>query len=62
MAEESGRNRAQDSRRETISALAGEVMGLARDDILMHLRFFAPVLAALPVWERRERANMAVTS
>ncbi len=57
MAEESGRNRAQDSRRETISALAGEVMGLARDDILMHLRFFAPVLAALPVWERRESAQ-----
>ena len=56
MAEESGRNRAQDSRRETISALAGEVMGLARDDILMHLRFIAPVLAALPVRERRESA------
>ena len=48
MAEESGRNRAQDSRRETISALAGEVMGLARDDILMHLRFFAHAVSGSP--------------
>lgn len=38
-----------------ISSLAEEVMALARDDILMHLRFFAPVLAAFPF---RERSGM----
>lgn len=38
-------------REEKISSLAREVMGLARDDILMHLRFFAPVVAALPARE-----------
>lgn len=41
---------------EKISSLAGEVMGLARDDILMHLRFFAPVVAALPARERKGEA------
>ena len=42
---------ASDFRSAKISSLAREVMGLARDDILMHLRFFAPVVAALPVRE-----------
>ena len=41
---------------EKISSLAGEVMGLARDDILMHLRFFAPVVVALPARERKGEA------
>lgn len=38
-----------------ISALAGQVMTLAHDDILMHLRFFDMALARL---SRRERRDM----
>ena len=35
-----------------ISSLARQVMGIARDDILMHLRFFDRALAGLPCRER----------
>ncbi len=41
-----------DSDTEKIASLAGEVLALARDDILMHLRFFAPALAAFGFKER----------
>lgn len=40
-----------ETNQEKISALAGEIMRLSHDDILMHLRFFDRALAAL---ERRE--------
>lgn len=56
-AERNGRG--TDSRREDISALAGQVMDLARDDILMHLRFFVPALAEFPVRERPDSGCMA---
>ncbi len=36
-----------------ISALAGQVMGVARDDILVHLRFFDRALAGLGLKERK---------
>lgn len=52
MAEREWADLASGADRMKISSLAGEVMGLARDDILMHLRFFAPVLAAMPLRER----------
>lgn len=35
-----------------ISSLARQVMGIARDDILMHLRFFDRAMAGLPCRER----------
>ncbi len=53
IAEKNRSSQAPDSRHGKISSLASEVMGLARDDILMHLRFFAPVVAALPAREYR---------
>lgn len=40
------------SERRKISSLAERVMGLARDDILMHLRFFQLALAKLEYWEQ----------
>lgn len=59
MAEKDIRDQESGSVRECISSLAAEVMGLARDDILMHLRFFAPALAALPLRERSGTAAFA---
>lgn len=50
-----------DSGTDQIPFLAAEVMGLARDDILMHLRFFAPVLAVLPPRERPGLGGFAGT-
>lgn len=47
-----GRNPEKNSEREKISSLAGQIMGLARDDILMHLRFFQLALAKLECRER----------
>ena len=41
---------------ETVSILAGEVMRLSRDDILMHLRFFRRAPSALrpvPPWSMK---------
>lgn len=58
MAEGNGKDMASGSPGAEISALAGEAIGLARDDILMHLRFFAPALAALPPLERPESGCM----
>lgn len=59
MAEKDMRNQESGSVPERVSSLAAEVMGLARDDILMHLRFFAPALAALPLRERPGTAAFA---
>lgn len=42
-----------------ISALAGQVMALAHDDILMHLRFFDMALARLACRERRNTGCFA---
>lgn len=42
-----------------IASLAGEVLALARDDILMHLRFFAPALAAFLFKEQPGMAGFA---
>ena len=59
MAEKDIRDQESGSVRERISSLAAKVMSLARDDILMHLRFFAPALAALPLRERSGAAAFA---
>lgn len=41
-----------DKHNEIISSLAGEIMGLSRDDILMHMRFFDRALTALRLAEK----------
>lgn len=45
----------KESEKSKISSLAGRVMGLARDDILMHLRFFQLAMAKL---EHREQGGL----
>ena len=45
--------------RKKISSLAGEVMALAHDDILMHLRFFDVALAQLQLRERWDMGCIA---
>lgn len=42
-----------------ISALAAQIMGIARDDILIHLRFFDRALAGLECRERRKMGCFA---
>ena len=42
----------RETEQKKISSLAGQVMTLAHDDILMHLRFFDAALAQLHVEER----------
>ncbi len=41
-----------DQHNEIISSLAGEIMGLSRDDILMHLRLFDRALTAIRLTEK----------
>jgi len=50
---------AEEAHSAEVSSLAGEVMGLARDEIMVHLRFFDRALAELRVQERQNTGCLA---